>query len=174
PGAVRTRRPPSRKPPRTPSSACARAGTRPGHRMPGGKDLPLPAGTVPGAGDRRAAPEKRAPPHEARTAPWLPLMAMAKLRLDLDPDPDVTVIGISSHVHDHRLCWALNRSMGLRLTRRRKDITEVNEGREACFATFDQAWPPSEEHRPRLTLVHNHSGEGILLREQKQADFFLV
>ncbi len=96
---------------------------------------------------------------------------MAKVKLDLDPDPEVTIIGISSHVNDYRLCWALNRSMGLSLTRRRQDITDTTGGHLARFATFDHGDPEGGE---RLTLVHNHCGDGILLREQRQADFFLV
>ncbi len=96
---------------------------------------------------------------------------MAKLKLDLEPEPDVTVIGISCHEKDYRLCWALNRSMGLALTRRRQDIEEVSAGGTAVFATYDH---PVDQENMRLTLVHNHSSKGHLLKEQKQADFFLV
>lgn len=94
---------------------------------------------------------------------------MAKFKLDLLPDPEVVVIGISSHVKDHRLCWSINRAMGLEMARRRTDITEDNQGRTARFAAYDHIQGPS-----RYTLLNNHSGEGFLIREHRQADFFLV
>jgi len=96
---------------------------------------------------------------------------MAKLKLDIEPDPEVTIIGISSHVHDYRLCWALNRSTGLVLTRRRADIEDDADGRSAHYSAFDH----TEDGNPaRCTLVHNHSADGVLLKEHRQADYFLV
>lgn len=96
---------------------------------------------------------------------------MAKLKLDMEPDPDVTVIGISSHVNDYRLCWSINRSTGLELTRRRSDITDLAHGVMASFSVYDHV---DERTQARCTLVNNHSGDGILLKEQRQADYFLV
>jgi len=96
---------------------------------------------------------------------------MAKLKLDLEPVPDITVIGISSHVHDYRLCWSINRSVGLELTRRRTDITDDANGIRASYSAYDHV---DETTQGRYTLVHNHSGDGILLKEHRQADFFLV
>lgn len=98
---------------------------------------------------------------------------MAKLKLEFDPDPDVIVIGISSHVPEHRLCWALNRATGLQLTRRRQDITDDSGGRVAHFATYDQV-DPNDAEMGAFTLVRNHSSEGVLLPEQRGADYFLV
>jgi len=96
---------------------------------------------------------------------------MAKLKLDMDPDPEITVIGISSHVHDYRLCWAVNMALGLSLTRRRKNIEEEIDGILATYSAYDHVDPESQA---RYTLINNHSGDGILLREQRQADYFLV
>lgn len=96
---------------------------------------------------------------------------MAKFKLDLPPDPEVVVFGISSHVKDHRLCWSINRAMGLEMARRRTDITEDNQGRTARFSAYDHV----EGSGPaRYTLLNNHSGEGFLLKEHRQTDFFLV
>jgi hypothetical protein len=96
---------------------------------------------------------------------------MAKLKLDLEPDPEVTVIGISSHVHDYRLCWSINKRVGLELTRRRKDITEENNGIMARYSAYDHV---DDMTKARYTLVNNHSDNGILMREYRHADFFLV
>ncbi|HNR55139.1 MAG TPA: IPExxxVDY family protein [Flavobacteriales bacterium] len=96
---------------------------------------------------------------------------MAKLKLSLEPVPDVTIIGISSHVNDYRLCWSINRSVGLELTRRRSDIADDANGIRALFSAYDHV---DERSQARYTLVNNHSGDGILLKEQRQADYFLV
>ena len=96
---------------------------------------------------------------------------MAKLKLDLEPDPAVTVIGISSHVNDYRLCWSINRSVGLELTRRRTDISEETNGILARYSAYDHV---DESTQARFTLVNNHCGDGILLKEHRQADYFLV
>ena len=96
---------------------------------------------------------------------------MARLKLDLEPDPEVSVIGISSHVRDHRLCWSINRALDMELTRRRSGIEELQNGRAAEFTAFDQI---DEETQANCTLVNNHSTEGVLLRDLRQADFFLV
>lgn len=96
---------------------------------------------------------------------------MARKKLQLVATPDVTVIGISSHVEDYRLCWAMNRAMDLNLTRRREDITSDEKGSAARFSAFDQ----TDEHAiVRWSLVHNHCGKDLLVKEQKQADYFLV
>ncbi len=100
------------------------------------------------------------------------LASMARHRLAPDPDPDITVIAISSHVHELRLCWALNRATGLCLTRRRKDISDVINGHEASFATYDQVDP--EYVVGVITLVHNHSSQGVLVAEQRGTDYFLL
>lgn len=96
---------------------------------------------------------------------------MARKKLQLVATPDVTVIGISSHVEDYRLCWAMNRAMDLNLTRRREDITSDEKDSTARFSAFDQA----DEHAiVRWSLIHNHCGKDLLVKEQKQADYFLV
>lgn len=96
---------------------------------------------------------------------------MAKLKLDLEPDPDVTVIGISSHVHDYRLCWSINKNLNLSLARRSEDIVDEINGITARYSVYDHT---DEATQCRCTLINNHSGDGILLKDHKQADYFLV
>lgn len=96
---------------------------------------------------------------------------MAKFKLDLDPDPEVTVVGISSHVNDYRLCWSLNRALGLELTRRRTDLHDESNGRASHHAAFDHEAP---DIHARVSLVRNLGTEGLLMREHRQADYFLV
>lgn len=96
---------------------------------------------------------------------------MARYKLDMDPDPEVTLIGISSHVNDYRLCWALNRSLGINLARREQDITGPGPERMATFSAFDHVDPDTEA---RYMLVNNHSADGVLMKEHRHADYFLV
>lgn len=96
---------------------------------------------------------------------------MARYKLDVDPDPEVILIGISSHVNDYRLCWALNQALGINLARRESDITGQGPERMASFSAFDHVDPGTEA---RYLLVNNHSGEGVLMKEHRHVDYFLV
>lgn len=96
---------------------------------------------------------------------------MAKHKLDLEPVPDTNVIGISSHVNDYRICWALNRSLGVQLTRRKDDIVMPDGGSSARFSAYDHV---DEDSGALLTLIGNRSEGAWLLKEQKHADYFLV
>ncbi|MBL8001941.1 MAG: IPExxxVDY family protein [Flavobacteriales bacterium] len=96
---------------------------------------------------------------------------VAKYRLEEPVDPEVMLVGISSHVNDYRLCWSLNRSLGINLARRRNDIIEPGPRKELHFAVFEHV---DDIHNVRWTLVNNHGDDGVLVKEQRQADFFLV
>lgn len=89
----------------------------------------------------------------------------------MEPDPEVMLIGISCHVNDYRLCWALNKQLEINLTRREKDITDPGPEKLASYSVFDHT---DEESQAQFILVNNHSGDGILLKEHKQADYFLI
>lgn len=97
---------------------------------------------------------------------------MAKLRLyDEAVPPRAAVIGISCHVPDYRLCWSLNKSLGLALQRRKQDIVEHARGKELHYPVFEQR---SEEGDPDIALIGNACGRRRLIPGQKEADFFLV
>jgi hypothetical protein len=85
--------------------------------------------------------------------------------------PDVTVIGISCHVPDYRLCWSLNKALGLELERRREDIVERARGQDLHYPVFQQNGP---EGIIAWALVCNTCGKRRLLPDQKEADLFLV
>jgi hypothetical protein len=96
---------------------------------------------------------------------------VAKYRLDDIVDPEVMLVGISSHVNDYRLCWALNRQLGINLVRRSTDIVEPGPRTAAHFAAFDHT---DADTNARYTLVNNHGEDAILLKEQRQSDYFLL
>lgn len=95
---------------------------------------------------------------------------MAKIKFD-NPLPDVHLIAISSHVNDYRLCWAINRSLRIGLARRRTDIEAPGPERTAYFPVFEQL---DEETMATIALVGNHAGDGVLIPDQRMADYFLV
>ena len=96
---------------------------------------------------------------------------MPKYRLDDVVVPKVVAFGISCHVPDYRLCWSLNRALGLDLTRRRSDILEENKGRKLHFPVFEQA---DEEGGLRWSLVCNTCGRSKLVPDHKAADYYLL
>ncbi len=96
---------------------------------------------------------------------------MAKLKLENDLLPDALVIAISSHVNDYRLCWSLNRSLGIALCRRQMGIEGKGPEQQAFFPVFDHL---EEDDGVHISLIGNHVPEGVLMPEQRQADYFLV
>lgn len=96
---------------------------------------------------------------------------MAKFKLDIEADPEVTLIAISSHVNDYRLCWALNRKLGISLCRRAQDIADAGPEQPAHYSVFDHL---DEASQAMYTLINNHGTQGVLLKDQRQADFFLL
>jgi hypothetical protein len=96
---------------------------------------------------------------------------MAKLKLEIEADPEVTLIAISSHVNDYRLCWALNRRLGISLSRRARDIADAGAEATAQYAAFDHT---DEGSQAVYTLINNHGTQGVLLKDQRQADYFLL
>lgn len=96
---------------------------------------------------------------------------MARYKLDFSPEPEVHLIAISSHVKDYRLCWSLNKGLGLRMARRATDIYGDGPEGRVGFPVFDQF---GETDEATWSLVGNHAPEGVLVPEQRQADYFLV
>ena len=82
---------------------------------------------------------------------------MQKLMLDNDWTPTIDVVGISSHVRDYRLCWALNNALAISLSR-----THGADSRYKCR---------KEESDVSYELLRNRTENGLLIPELKEADF---
>ena len=95
---------------------------------------------------------------------------MTKYKLDLDYDYSFALIGICSHLQDYRLCWALNKSLGLDLYRLDKSI-EMLRG-EHCNQFFVYRFEDEEDH-VSYSLIGNKTHGSVLVPEHKQADYFL-
>lgn len=94
---------------------------------------------------------------------------MAKLKLEPPKPVEVCVIGISCHESAHRLCWSLNKALGLELARR-SDVVD-DDGPRSCYSAFEHVVEPDGFC---WLLLNNHSGSGILIRSQRSIDYFLV
>ena len=79
--------------------------------------------------------------------------------------PDITVFAINSHVKDYKICWHINKILGLDL----KKSKGVKTSQQEIFSCFEFI---IEEQT--VLLVHNKSEKGPLLNEKKKIDYFLI
>jgi len=96
---------------------------------------------------------------------------MAKYLLAEDIDFNFYLLGISSHSHDYRLCWAINKSLDFQLERDEKEIViRRANGELISFSLYHYF---IEEFEVQIELISNKSENGYLVPELKQADYFL-
>lgn len=89
--------------------------------------------------------------------------------LDIEDDYSFDLIGISSHVHDYRLAWALNKHMGWMLGRQ-NDIAVKTVKNLSFHALFEY---DHEQEMSLIALLSNKSENGFLLPELQQFDYLL-
>lgn len=64
-------------------------------------------------------------------------MALGKHTLKIEYDFDFVLIGISSHEKDYRICWALNKTLGLDLTKNESlEIKSKKQNTPSFFSLF--------------------------------------
>ncbi len=100
---------------------------------------------------------------------------MTKFRLDIEYDYDFLVTGISCHEKPYRLCWAINRALGLDMTLS-EPLTIALKKNEAPsgFPLFVQE---NLENDTTVFLVSNRTRQeetGLLIPEHHQADYFFI
>lgn len=98
---------------------------------------------------------------------------MTKYQLEVEYDYDQILIGISCHAKDYRLCWALNQALGFRLEKEDKDIEIIHRARGQASLHSVYLYYHEENHT-EYCLVLNKGTAGLLVPEQKQADYFLM
>lgn len=98
---------------------------------------------------------------------------MGKFRLDIEYDYDFLLIGISCHEKDYRLCWAINQALGIDMARTENplEISLRKDEKPSRFTLYGFEHP---ENDSAFFLVSNRSETGLLVPEQKHADYFLV
>jgi hypothetical protein len=91
--------------------------------------------------------------------------------LEVDPEIDFEMIGLSSHLRDYKLCWQLNRHLGMNLSRSaplQYKFSRQNEVAEhARFIWFDDV------NHTSYHLVKNKSDQGLIVPEFKHADYLI-
>ncbi|MBA3898939.1 MAG: IPExxxVDY family protein [Bacteroidetes bacterium] len=94
---------------------------------------------------------------------------MAKFTLDIEYDYDFNLIGLCCHARDYKICWSINNYLGFDFTRQDnlKLITKVSTSEFSFFYYED------EDAQQEYSLISNRGTGGLLLPEQKQADYFL-
>ncbi len=98
--------------------------------------------------------------------------AMSKARLDFDFDYDFLLYGISCHLKDYRLCWSLNHQLGSDLQKQNDYELTVKTGEAPLRFSF-YTWEDAVNHL-KYIVVANRGNPGILVQEQRQADYFLL
>ena len=97
---------------------------------------------------------------------------MAKFLLEEEFDFDFKLLGISSHVKDYRLCWAVNKSLSLDLTKLEEEIIIRNKNSESQ-SIFSIYYYLDGDSEVEFELISNRHEHGYLIPELKTADYFL-
>ena len=98
---------------------------------------------------------------------------MAKKTLDIEYDYDFQLIGISSHIKDYRLCWAINSaSIGINFIKTEDFKISLKNETENNF--YSQYVYNNEDAGLEFILISNRGTKNYLLPEIKQADFVLI
>lgn len=91
------------------------------------------------------------------------------LELDVEYDIDFLLLGLSCFEKDYRLCWLINKQLGMNFSRA-DDLCLLRKDVEQCFPRFSYTW---ENEDVELTLLKNRTDEGTLLPELRQVDYLL-
>ncbi len=96
---------------------------------------------------------------------------MTKYQLEVEYDYDFILVGISCHAKDYRLCWALNNTLSLAMEKEDSDVEILHKKKVSQHSIFSYY---HEENYTEYTLVLNRGTHGLLIPEQKQADYLLM
>ncbi len=95
-----------------------------------------------------------------------------KLKLDFELDYDFLLLGIVSYERDYRLSWDINQKLMFDLARTTDhSLKHKSSGNDQLFSCYIYE---DENTYLNYKLLSNHSGEGHLLENLKNMDYFLV
>jgi hypothetical protein len=97
---------------------------------------------------------------------------LSKKILRIEPEYDFNLIAISANCRDYRLCWFINKYLGLNFYREKDDLPIFNEqGERYEIASYRHT---IEELESNLYLLPNNNVSGYLAPEIKEIDFFIL
>lgn len=99
-------------------------------------------------------------------------MAVQRYKLEVDYEYDFILIGISSHEKAHRVAWGVNQVLELDLSR--TDPYTISLRKDEPFSEFTRFSWDHPDFEATYTLLTNKGTHGLLVAEQRQADYFLI
>ena len=97
-----------------------------------------------------------------------------KYHLENDYEYDFSLFGICCHEKDYRLCWAINSSLKLSLSKTRDTIDVMFSKKEKHIGAFTIFKHEEIDHDESLFLIANKSIYGALIPEKNHVDYFLI
>jgi len=97
---------------------------------------------------------------------------MAKHKLLFEDDYEFELIGLCSSHADYRLCWAINNSLGILLTK--EDDYSVLEKKDGEHLHSFYGYYDEEEHLEYYLIKNVSNNYQRLIPEKDQIDYFLV
>ena len=95
---------------------------------------------------------------------------LAKTKLLLDISYDYFTIAICSHARDYQLCWNLNKSLDFDFVKN-SNLLVIEKEEEYSFPMYSYF---DEENEITYYIVANKSEGNVLVKKQKQVDYFLI
>jgi len=96
---------------------------------------------------------------------------MSKFSLELIEEYPYQVFGIAASAHDYRLCWHINKELGLNFVRQ-KAIQVINKRKETV--NHELFVYENEDAVAKYRLIQNKKTGSIFLPETSKADYLLV
>jgi hypothetical protein len=96
---------------------------------------------------------------------------MGKFTLDIEYEYEFKVIAISCHARDYKLCYNLNKQLVFNLIKQDNIKLKVKPDIAAEFSWY---LFNDEENHFEYRLISNKGTIGLLIPEQKQADFLMI
>ncbi len=95
-----------------------------------------------------------------------------KIKLEVKYESDFEVLGLFSSLSDYRLCWFINNSLGINLSRKTDiTLTPFKSDKLESFSFFNYG---DNELMVNYYLLNNRKGQNILLPEPKKLDYLLL
>jgi hypothetical protein len=97
---------------------------------------------------------------------------LAKTVLNIEYDFNFWLVGISSHLRDYRISWALNKELNVDL--KKEPDYEIGQKKPMDSQFFSHYAYNCEETQRNYHLFANKCPSGFLLPEVKHADYLLM